>query len=227
MIKLIKSFTAAAKHSKVTTDFNSAAKDLRDVLPTLVCDDLTSLPFKLDDVPFYDKGPWSSGRNACNNNCYNFALNRRSNDFLQPGHLYCENEAASEEECSNLKSEFDKKAYKSYRKLSSYVDNVIEKASMDGLKPLGHDLSLIDSGFPVALFFRDGDTDYHWYALRRLHDSTSEIGDRLVWAHKMGYGYSQIVKKDSHDPSHVFDDAKSNKYKYFAGYFQVDNSLSL
>ena len=104
-------------------------------------------------MPAFDPTKWS-GLEQFQNNCYDYAIDRPDNYSREPGAL---------------------------AKLDPIVpwtrDVLISHATADGLRPIGgpNDCHGQDC-WPVALFLRPADSDYHWY--RRDDDGT--------WSHKEG-----------------------------------------
>lgn len=151
-------------------------------------------------------GPWKSlpkwaphNWSDKKNNCYNFALNRSSDYFLNPGYL------------SGSIVLPNKNNY------GHFINQIHERALSDGLRYMGNDLINFDEKeTPAALFFqyskKCGERDAHWFALRKFKTD-------IVWAHKPG-NYPAMVCVAS-----IFNIASDNNYKQFAGYYAVPGRL--
>lgn len=191
----------------LTTDFDQAARQLKQGMGSLAVRLKNPLFF-----PALELSHWRGKRN----NCYNFALNRHTDDFLQPG------------QCSDP----DLDGLDPWFPLNLYAPWVLERVEADGLRPLSHEfLCAVDdcteSERLVALFIRGGGTvmncDFHWMALRRVDKNAADF----VWAHKDGGDDAAICRTPSSRSGHsnIFELAAQNNYKNFAGYYAVPVSL--
>jgi hypothetical protein len=206
----------------LVTDFKIAARRFKKRLPSV-------LQAQADHIPLANLGAWNRG-DSYNNNCYNFARNLRSSDFLQPGQLVVRQRAQIAND--NYTVPTDLPAPVSAHPILSvdfrnampavygYAQHVVERLQQD--QPagwIGYDLNLYPGGWPVALFFRNssyGGADFHWYPLRRTGRADSP-GPSCGFAHKMGSANASWVPGND-----IFKNAKKTGYQYFAGFFHFD-----
>ena len=222
--------SAAQEIPSLCTDFEAAARNLCKGMKILAerireADGKGDLKtpaalaaFRLN-LPPEDVGCWVSRQN----NCYNFALNRFSGDFLQPGR-----HAAVKDEYNRASGTGTK----------VYFRGVHRGAQADGLEYLGQDFEEIvranKAVRPVALFIRGKphSFDYHWFSLRRSGSGLFNrlSGSPVIWAHKMGGQDAVLCKgRDFGEPkgAGIFSAAREESYDYFAGYYNAPLALEL
>lgn len=102
-------------------------------------------------TPLYEPAPWNGAAFISRNNCYNYAGNKRTNTFAQPG-------AASGQTAGAIS-----------------CAQIHQAAVRDGLEPIDdpYQPSLKTS---VALVVNPG-TDFHWYRLDRYGGWSHKIGE--------------------------------------------------
>lgn len=169
----------------LTQNYRQAAADLaRDMAA------FASAPERWVVIPVLNENLWDEGDN---NNCYNFAMDRCTRDFMQPGELSGAWQYASSD-------------------LSVDVHNA---ALADGAVYLGSSiLNCPADRWPVALFLahhRAGDFD--WMTVRKTPNPN--VPQRLVWCGKNGdAGPSVVVGGET-----IFQIAEDHDLPYFAGYY--------
>lgn len=148
----------------LTQDFRAAATGMAQGMAYL-----TSRRNLWLGYPVLDLAEWSGTTTI--NNCYNFALNRNTGDWLQPGMIGMG------------------AAYKRPPHLLPFLPYslaIYRGVEADGLRDLGHDFAkaatlLGHDERPVALFMSD-DCSYHWMALwRSREDEKNRWSGRTRW----------------------------------------------
>jgi hypothetical protein len=166
------------------------------------------------DVPHYEPDYWNQPGVQENNNCYNYAMNKRTDTFAQPG-------AAYEGGIAPLQPR-DEPGGNPYE----ICDYVAWYALMDGsLGPVSLTNEADDSGecaggpgytkvaLAVAPQFFDAQGDYHWY--RR--DSNG------MWSHKPG-GSPARNTDDCENLITSPETACRGNYELFCGYYCTASS---
>lgn len=173
----------------ITANFNKAANDFRAQMDALRND--RTYPF-LKDVPRYDKRRWDTAAS----NCANFAFQRLTDDFQQPGAL----SKTSSVELPGV----------------STHDLFLQ----DGAKYLGEAFLDCPEGYsPAALFFGDdSQCMFHW---RVMLDAPKRGKQHIVWGEKPGCMDTQIILADQT----IFDAKHKRVYPYFAGYYGMPVAL--
>ncbi|QQG35662.1 MAG: hypothetical protein HYS17_09075 [Micavibrio aeruginosavorus] len=155
-------------------------------------------PF-LESIPVYRPRDWDGYHNT---NCTSFAFNRLG-QRIQPGFL-----GTGQTRTNNMRPEG----------LDAYAEDVHRSLRQDELPYLGDNLrDCVGKGVPAALFFQsvgDGE-DYHWIALRRTFNESSQRYDRLIWADKLGSVVSHCGETS------IFGKARLSRYEYFGGYYAI------
>jgi len=187
---------------RLTNKFNSAQKRFFEDMEFVAETQDEQLPEFFENIPVWDQGKWSRDYS---NNCYNFALNRKTNDFLQPGDINVYPELATED----------------------YINKIIKNTANDNLRPLKYSfMECRADEIPVALFFRprteNQSNDFHWFALRKNKRPKNNLS--YIWAHKQGARNAEITedkifsdKKLGHID--IFNSASQYNYNHFAGFF--------
>lgn len=103
-------------------------------------------------TPLFEPGAWNSAAFVSRNNCYNYAANKRTNTFAQPGAASGQTWTAIT--CAQMR----------------------EAAIRDGLEPID-DPYAPSVKTAVALVVDPGRPDYHWYRLDRYGRWSHKIGD--------------------------------------------------
>lgn len=180
-------------------DFNQASQELQAAMARIEDLPQDTLALLRANTPDLALGVWND--DFCGyHNCYNYALNRRSGDFLQPG---------------SLAERF--KWISCQGSVAAYTKQIHDNARKDGLRRLGSDLSqafisLRADERLVALFAGKTVRAYHWFSFRKEGKNT------WLWAHKQGESVVERCDNDKgfHDP---FASAKQRSYDCFAGYY--------
>ena len=205
--------------------FRQAAAAVKAAIPDMNGKALRRRGFHIKELPSVTRNFWNGiGKN--DNNCYNFALHRMKNDFLQPGQLATQINPLIER---NLDKEKSETRYDDDR-LDQYTSFIRKCLKLDGHTDLGATLSLRNGFMPVVLFMghrldlKDAGLatkghDYHFYALRRTDGSDKEHS-YLTWAHKKGDGDVEICPSA---PECMFASAYSRGYHTFGGFWLVKN----
>lgn len=145
-------------------------------------------------MPSYAPQPWTAFPDVFQNNCYNYALDRRDGTFRQPGER-ARGPLAPREQAN--------------------VGAIVLRAVSDGLVPVAEPRCTGTGCWPVALVIappqpRLSTGDFHWY--RRDDDG--------FWSHKQG----QLPPTQLDDLGHrIVDPATCARgpYLFFGGYFCV------
>ena len=179
----------------LSREFNRAAISLKEEMQAYEAPEKTkSIRKRIAALPLFQFRPWATK----SYNCYNFALNNQSRHFSYPGDFSAR---GSRLDCDGTFERFHK--------------TIHDGALRDGLEFLGEQFSsAAKKTFPVALFLRDEERGFHWYALRRQ-------GADAVWAHKAGRAMPDVLYQNDS----IFADAADHGYTHFAGYYAVPRAL--
>jgi len=167
-------------------------------------------------VPDYDPEYWNQSDVMWNNNCYNYAMNKRTDTFAQPGKAYEGGTAPLQPRPEPGGNPFE------------ICDYVAWYAAMDGsISPVTLSNEGGDSGecaegpeytkvaLVVARVFDDAEGDYHWY--RR--DSNGK------WSHKPG---GTPARNTDDCGNEITDPATAcrDNYEQFCGYYCTASTSS-
>ncbi|MBI2233721.1 MAG: hypothetical protein HYU57_01725 [Micavibrio aeruginosavorus] len=180
----------------LSREFNKAAASLKEEMRDFEAQEKSrSIRKAIEKLPLFAFKPWVTPFY----NCYNFALDNQSRHFAYPGDFSAR---ASRLDSEGPFEEFHKTLHKG--------------ALRDGLEFLGEHFSAAAGrdATPVALFLRDENRGFHWYALRRQ-------GPDALWAHKAGRTSPEILYQNDS----IFANAQAHDYYYFAGYYAVPDAL--
>lgn len=180
----------------LSREFNKASASLKDEMRDFEAHEKSrSIRKAIEQLPRFVFKPWVTPFY----NCYNFALDNQTRHFAYPGEF---SGRGSRLDCEQPFENFHKSLHKG--------------ALRDGLEFLGDHFSDVAWGkaTPVALFLRDENRGFHWYALRRQ-------GGDARWAHKTGRTPPDILYVNDS----IFANAQAHDYSYFAGYYAVPDAL--
>lgn len=199
----------------IRREFERAASDFYEFYEDLITPDARTDAKKEYGraIPYFNTFEWAL--NTGLNNCYNFALNFKNDDYMQPGDLFVH--SLSGDEKKSVAAKF-KKLRDTARPAEEYAERIKEMAEKDGLTYIGKEPKALKDSFPVALFLKQRANelpDFHWFAMRRR--LTPMFGARVGWFHKMGRNPVVDCGKRS-----VFSYAREKDYTCFAGYFAVN-----
>ncbi|MGZ9097171.1 MAG: hypothetical protein ACXW30_02610 [Micavibrio sp.] len=180
----------------LSREFNKASTSLKEEMRAFeALEKSKDIRKRIEKLPLFDPLPWRT----IFYNCYNFALNNQSRRFAYPGDFSARGNRI---DCD---ADFDK-----------FHKEIHKGALRDGLEFLGEHFSCAAKGSsPAALFLREKERDFHWYALRRQ-------GLDAVWTHKAGRTVPDVFEANDS----IFADALDYGYGYFAGYYAVPKHLS-
>lgn len=183
-------------------------------------------------IPFAEIEAW---KRISAQNCYNYARNTASETKLQPGDLAPVSgvsDACDDVDFPDVGAPvsmhplLEQKAGFVTPRIYDYSQDILRRLELDGnITWAGFDLSAYFSkgnaeqkGWCTALFFKSclNECDYHWYAVRR--SNLNEAGRPLYgFAEKKGTMPARWVAGND-----IFEDARENGYRYFAGFFHVN-----
>lgn len=143
---------------------------------------------------------WNSDANVCwNNNCYNYATNRKTNTFAQPGRG--SGHPNNVMQCANVsQAARDDGAHNRY------------DCFPDSEKPR-----------PLMALVVDPDWDYHWYRYQYICIFTAKFH---LWGHKPGHTKARITDNSDHlilNP----ETCDRGGYTDFCGYFYGCKSMKV
>lgn len=143
---------------------------------------------------------WNSDPNVCwNNNCYNYATNRKTNTFAQPGRG--SGHPNNVMQCAN----------------------VSQAAKYDGAHNRYDCFPDSEKPRPLMALVVDPDWDYHWYRYQYI----SIFGRKIyLWAHKPGHTAARITDNSDHL---IFNPETCDRggYTDFCGYFYGCKSMKV
>lgn len=143
--------------------------------------------------PAYAPGPWNGAAAIASNNCYNYANNRRftSGAWARPG--AGGSQPASTGSCSRIKT-------------AAVADGLARITAVPNGALPGH-------GWPVALFIKPGNSDYHFYRQDRSGR----------WSHKPG---AWPVRKCDQRGDPILNVQLADTLDYvFCGFLETDSSV--
>ena len=167
----------------LTQNYIQAATDLARDMASFV-----SSPERFAVIPVLNENLWDEGDN---NNCYNFAMDRCTRDFMQPGELSGAWQYASSDLC---------------------VD-VHNGALADGAVYLGSSiLNCPADRWPVALFLGHSKAgDFDWMTVRKTPNP--HVPQKLIWCGKNGNSSPMVVMSGET----IFQIADDHDLPYFGG----------
>ncbi len=167
-----------------------------------------AFPF-LKNIPNWDPAPW---RKSKSNNCYNFSLNRYTNDYLLPGQL------------ASPPVPRDRNR--------TYEQEIIFRCKKDNLRPLKKSfMECLPDEMPLAVFLKppsltnpEDKDDFHWVSLRQMKTKTGQT--IYVWTGKPGPDAPQLCpKKKPFGHVDIFKAAAKDGYIKFGGFMAAPVTL--
>ncbi len=190
-------------------DFSAARKRFFEDMAYLTECPEHEKPAFLKNIPAWDPEAWSSKEN----NCYNFALNRDTKDYLQPGGL------------AGMPPPHPAIRFEDYKK------DLIYKTEKDGVRSLKTSfLECAPDEMPIALFAGLFDTffgiisDGHCFGPKYITTCTGKT--TYVWTEKPGEGAPDLCPSRAKlGYVDIFEAAAKRGYTDFCGFMAAPASL--